>query len=288
MKTIDVSDHRYLFGIEWESSLEEGILQSLSTFSCVELIPENFAEGMFAESLKALADRNTPVAIHGVHLSIGTMEPLREDHLDRMLEIGSQVNMVSFSEHLSMTEVSGYDLDALTPLAFSQEVMDGVCRKIDAIQKKLKVPFLIENVSNRFYVPGGDFTETEFINQILRKTGCGLLLDVTNVYTNSVNFGFNPYQWIDAVDLSKVQEVHLAGGFFDPEGFLMDTHDNQVSEEAWKLFEYTAPKLPPFMTIVERTSNFPHISTLTQEIERASAIVYGNHAELDRNEVVAQ
>src|SRR6185437_13472506 len=170
----------YLFGIEWEHDLEKGILDNLSTFSCVELIPENFAEGNFGEFLDILAEENTPVAVHGVHLSIGSMEPLREKHLDAMLEIGNRVNMHSFSEHLSMTEVSGYDLDALTPIPFTLDVADEVCRKIEKIQKRLKVPFLIENVANRFTIPGGDFSETDFINLILKKSGCGLLLDVTN------------------------------------------------------------------------------------------------------------
>ena len=84
-----------------------------------------------------------------------------------------------------------------------------------------------------FIVPDADYSETEFINLILRRTGCGLLLDITNVYTNAVNFGYDPKEWIDRVDLKRVQLVHLAGGYFDPDGFLMDSHDNSVPEEAW-------------------------------------------------------
>lgn len=264
---------QYLFGIEWEHDLEQGILDNLDTFSCVELIPENFANGTYWDFLKELSKRNTPVSVHGVHLSLGTMEPLKEKHLSDMLEIAEQVNTVYFSEHLSMTEVAGYDMDALTPVAFTQEIADAVCRKIETIQKRIRVPFLIENVSNRFYVPGGDFTETEFINYILRQTGCGLLLDITNVQTNAINFDFNPFDWVDGIDVDSVREIHLAGGFFDRDGFLMDTHDNNVSEESWKLYEYAITKLPPVMTVVERTSNFPHISSLVDEINRARHLV---------------
>lgn len=264
----------FSFGLEWAHELEEGMIPFLGNeLTCMEIIPENFLEGRFGHFLSTLREKNVPVAVHGVLMSIGSMEPLKEDHFNKLLEVGAQIDMRNFSDHLSLTDVGGIDLDALTPLAWTKEVAEVICQKIEKIQDKLKVPFLIENVSNRFVVPDCEFTETQFINEILTRTGCGLLLDVTNVYTNSVNFKFDPYQWLDEVNLSRVQTIHLAGGFWDPDKFLMDSHDNQVPEEAWDLYRYIAPKLNPCMTIIERTGNFPNVKDLVTELNIAKKII---------------
>ena len=278
---------QHTFGFEWAYELESDILKNLGNQSCVELIPENFTKGRFHSFLRALEAKATPVAVHGVLLSIGSMEPLNQSHLDSVLEVGKRVNMVNFSEHLSFTNVKDIALDALTPLAWNQDVADVICKKIDRIQSQLKVPFLIENVSNRFMVPDTDFTETEFINYILGKTGCGLLLDVTNVYTNSINFNFDPYAWIDEIDLTKVGLVHLAGGFMDPDGFLMDSHDNSVAPGAWDLYRYAVNKAPPFMTIIERTGNFPNFQMLEQELAFARNAVLESYPSYSQMEVLA-
>lgn len=263
----------HAFGVEWTHELEEGIMKSLGALSCVEIIAENFFEGRFRGFLTSLQQQVTPTAVHGVLLSIGSAEPLREDHLEKVLEVGEQVNMINYSEHLSMTRVGGIDLDALTPLAWNDDVIDLVCRKIDRIQSRLKVPFLIENVSNRFIVPGARYSETQFINRILELTGCGLLLDVTNVYTNSVNFGFDPYHWIEEINKDAVELVHLAGGFYEPDGFLMDSHDNRISDEAWDLYQFFCKHGKVFTTIIERTGNFPRFSDLVSELDRAKEVV---------------
>jgi len=277
----------HTFGYEWAHELEFDILDHLGSDSCVELIPENFTSGRFDTFLKALEKMGTPVAVHGVLLSIGSMDELNQKHLDAVLEVGKQVNMVNFSEHLSLTGVQDIALDALTPLAWNHEVADVICRKIDRIQSQIKVPFLIENVSNRFVIPGSDLSETAFINTILRKTGCGLLLDVTNVYTNSINFKFDPYAWIDEIDLARTELIHLAGGFVDPDGFLMDSHDNSVAPEAWDLYRYAVSKAPPLMTIIERTGNFPNFEALNQELDFARGAVREVHPDYSRLEVLA-
>jgi uncharacterized protein (UPF0276 family) len=267
----------HTFGLEWAHPIEQEMVQNLDRLSCVEIIAENFFHDRFANFLAAVKKNGTPVAVHGVLLSVGSMEPLREDHLKKMLDVGSRVNMVNFSEHLSMTQVGGVDLDALTPLAWNEEVADLISRKIERIQSKLKVSFLIENVSNRFVVPDSDYSETEFINRILDNTGCGLLLDVTNVYTNSVNFKFDPYEWLGQINMEAVQLVHLAGGYYDPDGFLMDSHDNRVSSEAWDLYRHVCARTGAFMTIIERTGNFPQFAELSAELDRARNIVSSAH-----------
>lgn len=263
---------KHSFGFEWAHELEEGILKNLKDISCMELIPENFFDGRFESFLKSVKDQGTPVAVHGVQLSIGSMEPLNEAHLNKMLEVGNQVNMVNFSEHLALTAINGIDLDALTPLCFDNEVLDNVTRKIEQVQKRLQCPFLLENVSWRFIVPESEYEEPEFLNKLVDRTGCGIILDVTNVYTNSVNFNFNPYEYIDRINADAVQLVHLAGGQYDKDGFLMDSHDSTVEDGSWDLYSYFLKKAPPFMTIVERTGSFPKVEALMEELKKARQI----------------
>jgi uncharacterized protein (UPF0276 family) len=266
-------ENSYKFGFEWVSELESDILGALDEHSCVEIIPESFFDGRFNSFLEKLANRGTPVAIHGVLMSIGSADPLDELHLDKVISVAKRVNTINFSEHLSLCSVAGVSLDALTPIAWNKDVIELVCRKIDRIQTRFDLPFSIENVANRFTIPDCDYTETEFINRIIKKTGCGLLLDVTNVYTNSINFGYDPFRWIDNLSLDALKLVHLAGGFHDPDGFLMDSHDNKVPDEVWDLYHHVCRKAPPFMTIIERTGNFPDFKELSGELSRAQAIV---------------
>ena len=261
------------FGLEWDHELEEGIFSSLRNDSIVEIIPENFFDDRFSETLERLSAANVPVSVHGVLLSIGTIEELNTAHLDRVLEIAQKVPMVSLSEHLALTRVGEMDLDALTPLAWERSVADVVCKKIDTIQQRIQVPFYIENVANRFMVPGSEWSETEFINYITRKTGCGLLLDLYNVHVNAANFKFDPYEWIDSLDMPSVKVIHLAGGYEDPDKFLMDSHDNEVPDRAWELFRYVVERAGPLDTIIERTSNFPEFQSLEDELDHARSIV---------------
>lgn len=260
------------FGLEWTPELHEPLMQNLGRFSAVEIIPENFFQGRFSDFLNFASATRIPVSIHGVLLSIGSAEPLKQKHLEEVLHIAQQVNSVSYSEHLSMTEAGGLDFDALTPLAWTKGMVDTVSAKIDRIQAQIGYPFLIENVSNRFVVPQVDFSETEFINEVIRKTGCGLLLDITNVFTNSRNFDFDPFHWIDEIDVSAVKAIHLAGGAEDPDGFVIDSHDNQVPPQVWELYGHLCRKTTGFMTIIERTSNLPTFETLIQELEKAREI----------------
>ncbi len=263
---------RNTFGLEWTPELDEPLRNNLGQFTAVEIIPENFFQNRFKSFLDLLRTTQVPVSVHGVLLSLGSAEPLKEEHLLKVLEVMEGLNVTSFSEHLSMTEVSGVEFDALTPLPWTKAQLAVVGDKIQKIQDTLDVPFLFENVANRFVIPDGDFDEPGFINALLEKTGCGLLLDVTNVYTNSVNFGFDAHSWLDEIPASSIHTIHLAGGHHDPDGFLMDSHDNQVSEEVWDLYQYTMNRCQGVMTIIERTGNLPNMEILVEELKRAEIL----------------
>ena len=173
-----------------------------------------------------------------------------------------------------MTEAGGVEIGQLTPLNWNTETADIVARKVNQIQKELDVPFAIENVTNRFMVPNTELTETQFINKIIEKTGCGLQLDLNNIDTNGYNYGFDPYQWLEEINLDAVVSIHLAGGIFDDEGTLLDSHSAPVRERVWELYRYVCDRVTPSSTIVEWTDDVPTIDGLEAESKRAEEILF--------------
>lgn len=264
----------YGAGPEWTEGLEDELEINFPSLECFELIPENFVDHphrrYFLESLK---DASTPVLIHGVGLSLGTDEPLKTKHLDQVLAVGAQVNMVSFSEHLSMTESGGFEIGQLTPIPWSIKTADVVIRKIEQIQKRLSVPFALEHTAHKFFYPTNELTEPEFINRILDRTGCELMLDLHNVHCNSVNANYHPHDWLSEVNISRVSSIHLAGGYVDKYGTLQDGHDAAVPEEVWGLLDHVLAMITPSAIIIERTNKYPGIKTLMDEVARASKML---------------
>jgi len=257
-------------GPEWTEGLEEELADNFMEFKCFELIPENFVDHVHRKYfLDLLAKASTPVFIHAVGLSLGSDEPLKRKHLDQVLAIGDQVNMVSFSEHLSMTESGGVEIGQLTPIPWSIKAADVVIKKIEVIQKLIKVPFALEHTAHKFFYPTSELTEPEFINRILERTGCDFMLDLHNVHCNSVNANYDPYKWLEAVNISAVTSIHLAGGYVDKYGTLQDAHNEAVPEPVWHLLDHVLKTITPQALIVERTSNYPGLENIMAEIDRA-------------------
>ena len=260
-------------GVEWTERLEEDVLSHIDQLSCFELIPENFFFNRRRDFLKRLGKTNIPVLIHGVELSVGTDQPFKQKHFDAIREIADYVNTVNFSDHLSITEAGGVEIGQLTPIPWSIEACDAVCRNIDAIQSQIQVPFLIENVANRFVFPETELRETEFINLVVKRTGCYLLLDLHNIHVNSHNFGYDPFEWVSEIDMDLVEGIHIAGGFYDEDGTLVDGHSSLAPDRVWDLYRYVCERTLPSCTIVEWTENPPPFEILMGDVERANSIL---------------
>lgn len=257
-------------GPEWTELLEKEMLENFIEFRSFELIPENFIGRPFRKKLlKMLNDAETPVLIHSVDLSLGTDEPLKKDHLEAILEIGDQVNMVSLSDHLSMTEAGGIEIGQLTPIPWSIKTADIVIRKIEAITKRITVPFALEHTAHKFFYSTSELSEPDFINRILDRTGCELILDLHNVYCNAKNAQYDPYEWLSLVNIDRTNSIHLAGGYIDKYGILQDAHDESVPEPVWEMLDVVLQKVTPQAITVERTGNYPGIELMLLEVERA-------------------
>ena len=263
---------KYGFGLECSSELamRDDVDMLFHEVSSLEIIPESYFFGKRADFIKRLGKSQVPVIGHCVELSLGTDEPLDKRHLSETKRVLDQVNTVIMSDHLCMTRASGIEIGQLTTLPFTKSVIDVTCRKVEQIQKEFSQPFMIENITNRFLYPENEMDETEFMNSITNKTGCGLLLDVTNLYINSVNFKFNPYRFVDRIKGSSIMGIHLAGGVKEG-GVLYDSHSREVPKPVWELLGYVLNKSKPDVIIIEWDQHMPSTERLIEECR------YGEH-----------
>jgi len=216
-----------------------------------------------------------PLSLHGVGLSIGSPRPLDRDHLGRLAALARRYEPGLVSEHLAWSSHDTGFLDDLLPLPYTEETLATVCDHIDEVQEALGRPMLLENPSTYVLFAESTIQETEFIRQIAARTGCGLLLDVSNVLVSATNHGFDPDAWLDAFPLDRVGEIHLAG-FAEAEDdaghpILIDAHDSPVRARVWDLYRAVIARRGAVPTLVEWDNDVPAWPVLRDEARRAEA-----------------
>ena len=248
-----------LVGLEWAGDIDTEFKEKLNLIPLVELIPDNFFQhnALQEETLSLLSDTKKPTIIHSVSLSLMSLEPLKKDYFKKVMSVAKKLsNVITFSDHLCMTEFNGNDVGQLTSSIYNDETLKICTEKILEIQNITGQAFAIENIAHSFFIPDQTYEETEFINKLIHNTGCQLLLDLNNLYTNATNFSMDPKAWLKNIDFDKIDSIHLAGGYIDSEGILQDGHCEPVPKEVWELYEYVIKKSNRAIpTIVERTGN---------------------------------
>jgi hypothetical protein len=228
--------------------------------------------------------RENPVSLHGVCMSIGGLQPLDKAHLERFRSLVERYEPALVSEHLAWSTHETAYFNDLLPLPYTQATLDRVCDHIDEVQETIGRPMLLENPSTYVAFRESTMGETEFIRAVARRTGCGLLLDINNVFVSATNHGFSALEYLSDFPLSRVGEIHLAGHAeqADDEGdlLLIDSHDGPVADAVWKLFETVIGKCGPIPTLIEWDSNIPDWPILKAEASAAQAI-------LDRHQAVS-
>ena len=217
-----------------------------------------------------------PLSIHGVGLSLGSDEPLHDGHLQNLKTLIERYQPALISEHLSWGAQAGQYLNDLAPLPYTEESLESISKHISQTQDYLGRQILIENVSGYLEYKHSDIPEWEFIVAVAKKTGCGILLDVNNVYVNSRNQNFNPLTYISAVPKEFVQEIHLAGHTlkkFEEGEIIIDTHDKPVAEPVWTLYQKTIELLGAKPTLIEWDTALPTLEILTEQAHRADHLM---------------
>ncbi len=211
-----------------------------------------------------------PLSFHGVGLSLGSADPLDDRHLARLEALVRRFEPALVSEHLSWSSIASRHANDLLPLPFTEEALDHVVERIGQVQDRLGRQILVENVSTYMTFAQSALPESEFVTEVVRRSGCGLLLDVNNLWVNACNHAFDPRAYLDAIDAGMVRELHLAG--YEAEGsLLIDTHATRVSAEVWALYREALRRFGPRPTVVEWDADIPPLDVLLDEARQADA-----------------
>ncbi|MCG3172426.1 MAG: hypothetical protein GMKNLPBB_00578 [Myxococcota bacterium] len=208
-----------------------------------------------------------PVAAHGVGLNIGGLDDLDREYLDLLRELFREVQPPWFSDHLCYSGAHGEQYFDLIPMPFTREAARRVAERARQAQDHVGLPLLLENPSYYFVMPGAEMTEAEFIREVLEQSGCGLLLDINNVYVNAVNHGYGAREFILSMPLERVKQVHVAG--HDASGpFIVDTHGDHAVDAVYDLLAWTAPKIPDAWVLYEWDNSVPPLDVLLKEADK--------------------
>lgn len=241
--------------------------------SFIEVHSENyFADGGPALAWLERFRADYAVSLHGVGMSLGSADPLDRGHLARLARLAGRIEPALVSEHLCWSSVGGVHLGELLPLPCTEEALAHVCDRVSAVQEALGRRILVENVSAYVRFAASTIPEGEFVAEVARRTGCGILLDLNNAWVNAVNHDTDVRAFLDAIDPASVGEIHLAGYEATPDG-LVDTHGAPVCAEVWALYEETIARLGPVPTLVEWDTDIPALGALLAEAGRADAIL---------------
>jgi len=240
----------------------------------MEIVPENFMNfGGFSQAILDLVADRWPVVSHGVNLSIGSLDPLNEEYLERLKALLQRTRALWYSDHLCFTSVGGEYFHDLLPLPFSQEAADHVIARVRHLKKRINLPFLLENPSYYVQPPGAEMSEAAFFTRVLEESDCGLLLDVNNVYVNSRNHGFDPKEFIQNLPLHRVGQIHMAG-HKDCGDVIVDTHEGPIIDPVWDLYRFTMEAIGrPVSTLIEWDTNIPPLKDVVSEAVQARSII---------------
>ncbi|UWU70541.1 DUF692 domain-containing protein [Bradyrhizobium sp. NC92] len=254
------------------------ILQAKPRRGFFEVHAENYmgAGGPPHRALEAIR-RDHPLSLHGVCMSIGGPRPLDKAHLARFRGLVARYQPALVSEHLAWSTHETSFFNDLLPLPYTEATLSCVCDHIDQVQEALRRPLLLENPSTYLAFRESSMRETEFIRAVAERTGCGLLLDVNNLFVSATNHGYSALDYLADFPLSRVEEIHLAGHAeqADDEGdlLLIDSHDGPVADAVWKLYEIVIQRRGPVPTLIEWDSKIPDWPVLQAEAAAAQAIL---------------
>ena len=250
--------------------------------SFFEAVPENWMDigGRLGRRFRALTEAH-PFVTHGLSLDIGGPAPLDREFLHRLRRFLDLHGIADYTEHLTSCGDHGHLYD-LMPVPFTAEAVHYVAGRIREVQALLDRRIALENASY-YAAPGAEMSEVEFIRAVLEEGDCDLLLDVNNVWVNSINHRYDPRAFIDGLPLSRVRYLHVAGHYVEAEDLRIDTHGTAVCDEVWSLLDYSYSRLGPVPTLLERDFNIPPLETLLAEVGQVARLQDGHRREPARS-----
>jgi len=262
----------YGYGLGLRTEHFDPVLDGNPAVDWFEIISENFmvAGGKPRHYLDRIRARY-PLAMHGVSLSIGSSDPFDTGYLRQLKQLVREVDPIWVSDHLCWTGNGGINSHDLLPLPYTEEAIVHVTSRIDEVQDFLGRELLIENVSTYVSFANAEMDEAAFLSEIVRRSGCRILLDVNNIYVSSRNHGFDADAYVAALPAERIWQIHLAG-HSDYGDYVIDTHDHPVCEAVWELYARTLERVGPVTTMIERDDAIPPLVDLVAELGRARRI----------------
>ncbi len=260
------------FGLGLRTEHYADFVNNRQSVDWLEIISENYlVDGgkplYFLDRIR----RDYPMAMHGVSLSIGGSDPLDATYLRQLKALVERIEPAWVSDHLCWTGTESLNLHDLLPLPYTEAALAHLTPRVAQVQDILGRPLVLENVSSYVSYRADEMSEWEFIRELIARTGCELLLDVNNVYVSSINHGFDPHVFIDAMPVAAVRQIHLAG-HEDHGAYIIDTHDHPVCDAVWALYAYTVRRLGFVPTMIERDDNIPPLCELLAELDAARRV----------------
>lgn len=269
------NDRSYLgFGLGLRKDHFQAILEEKPAVDWFEILSENYmVDGGKPLYYLDQIRRDYPVVMHGVSLSIGSIDPLNQQYLQDLKRLIARVEPAWVSDHLCWTGVNAHNLHDLLPLPYTEEAIDHVAGRVRQVQDILGRQILLENLSSYVTYQDSRVPEWEFLTAVAERADCLILLDVNNIYVSSINHGFLPTEYLAGVPAERVQQFHLAGHTRNATGrILVDTHDQPVPGDVWELYAEAVRRFGPVSTMIERDDNIPPLAELLAELDQARQI----------------
>lgn len=273
MPDMNLSDRPYLgYGLGLRTEHYETVLETRPDVDWFEILSENYmvAGGKPLHYLTRIRE-HYPMVMHGVSMSIGSVEPLNWDYLDQLKALIERVEPEWVSDHLCWTGVKGLNLHDLMPLPYTEEAISLVTERVNQVQEFLGRQILLENVSSYITYTHSQISEWEFLCEIAKRADCLILLDINNIYVSAYNHNFNPLEYLHAIPVERVYQFHLAG-HTQQNNMIVDTHDHPIADPVFDLYASAVKRFGRVSTMIERDDNIPPLGELLDELDQVRNI----------------
>lgn len=263
------------FGLGLRSEHYHDILSTNPPVDWFEVLSDNYLNlgGKPLYYLNQIAERY-PIVLHGVSLSIGSTDEIDYNYLDSLKRLAQQTQSRWISDHLCFTGTNSLNMHDLLPLPYTQETLNHVVERIKKVQDYLGQQILIENVSSYLAYVSSEMQEWEFLTAVANEADCKILLDINNIYVSSFNHKFDPLDYIKAIPIDKIYQIHLAG-HSNHDNYIIDTHDAPIIDDVWDLYKQTLEITGEVSTMIERDDDIPNLAELVTELNYAREIIRG-------------
>jgi uncharacterized protein (UPF0276 family) len=260
-------------GIGFRPELKSFIFLNRDKIDFIEIIADHYMDvpDSKLEELDFLKKHFTVIP-HAINLSLGSAEGIKEDYLEKLIRVVDFVQPPYWSEHISYTQAHGCDVGHLSPIIFNNKFLDVLQKNISRVKEKTTCPLILENITYHVDLPGREYNDAKFLNELCEKTDCGLLLDITNTFINSRNLGFDAFGFIDQLDIEKIVQLHFVG--YENSGYqISDTHAGKTQQEIFDLMEYLLQRHLPKGILLERDDRYERTDEITSDLLTAREIM---------------